>query len=465
MGRNMDSMAADGASIDDGLATLLGWVGRQASAEVVDAVRLPTVRPAWRVRVRRDGAGATYVLRCARPAGFGLADIYTLEREAAIVSALAAADLPIPRVIGVHRDPDAILLEFMPGSADFAALESDPPRKERIVDHFIELLATLHRATPRQLGLHDVLPLAAHPKAHALDELDIWEKLYRDAAEVLDPLLLFSLQWLRRNAPLADRVVLVQGDTGPNQCLFDGDRITAVLDWELAHFGDPMEDLGWIAARSFFMDFGRLKQLFARYGTLTGTPLNIASIHYYRIMALVKCAIATGLARDGMTAADDIASIVSWDAVNRMALTHSMMEVLEQRVATAVPSAPPADIGGHTLYSLLAENFRDGAAAAADAFEQGRLRGLAEVVDYLALEHAQRGDLRDADAADLCWLFVACQLDAQARTAGIAGIVEARNPQFDIPLAHYFYRREARAIALLQQALGRRAQCLFEPID
>ena len=451
-------------SAADELAVLLAWVGETTGAEVLSSERLATVRPAWRIHARRGGVEALYVLRCARPSGFGLTDIYTLERESRVVDALAQLAMPIPRVIGMHAEPAAMLLEFMPGSADFPALDADPQRKGRVVAHFIELLTVLHAATPAQLGLQDVLPLPAEAKAHALDELNIWEKLYRDATDALDPLLLFGLYWLRRNAPVSTRTVLVQGDTGPNQCLYDADRISAVLDWELAHFGDPMEDLGWIAARSFFMDFGRLKQLFAYYSELSGTPLDVASIHYYRIMALVKCAIATGLARAGMGTADDIASVVSWDAVNRMALAHCFMEVLNQDVGACAPRLATAEAFDDTLHHLLAENFRALAARETGAFEQGRLLGLAQLSDYLALESAQRGNLQDSDAADLCWLYVSCQLDTQARRAGLDGIVDARNPQFDIPLAHYFYRRESRAIALLQQALGKRVQCLIEPI-
>jgi hypothetical protein len=181
-------------------------------------------------------------------------------------------------------------------------------------------------------------------------------------------------------------------------------------------------------------------------------------------MALVKCAIATGLARVGMDAADDIASVVSWDAVTRMALAHSFMDVLDQDLEACKPRATAVAPVDDVLHRLLGENFRTLAQRSDSAFEEMRLQGLAQLVEYLALEAARRGALQDADAADLCWLFVSCQLDAQGRRTGLDGIIDARDPRFDIPLAHYFYRSEARAIALLQQVLGKRVQCLIEPI-
>jgi aminoglycoside phosphotransferase (APT) family kinase protein len=450
----------------DELATLIDWIGASTGAEVVSCDRLPTVRPAWKVHTRGAAGERAYVLRCARPSGFGLADVYTLEREAAIVNALGALALPVPRIIGMHSAPDAMLLEFMPGSADFAALDRDPQQKSRIVDHFIELLGVLHAATPEQLGLHHALPLPRAATDHALMELSTWEKLYRNAARAADPLLLFALRWLRRNAPAATATVLVQGDTGPNQCLFREGGISAVLDWELAHFGDPMEDLGWIAARSFFMDFGRLKALFARYSALTGTALDTGKIHYYRIMALVKCAIATGLAREGMGPEDDIASIISWDAVNRMALAICFMAVLRQQTGADRPAPPTGSAGAQPpLYALLQENFRNFSAHEDNAFQKARLQGLAEITAYLALEAAQRAPRQQLAAAELRAVLSRCAVDAGGGADALLALIEMQDPRHDIALANYFYRTEHSAIALLEQALGKRVQCLVEAID
>jgi aminoglycoside phosphotransferase (APT) family kinase protein len=78
----------------------------------------------------------------------------------------------------------------------------------------------------------------------------------------------------RAERTVSPECVLVQGDTGPNQCLFDERGVTGVLDWELAHVGDPMEDLGWIAARTFFASFGSLPQLLRRYAALSARDLD-----------------------------------------------------------------------------------------------------------------------------------------------------------------------------------------------
>ena len=80
-----------------------------------------------------------------------------------------------------------------------------------------------------------------------LAELDRWEgELRRVQLEPVTELDLV-LRWLRERAPAGStRTVLVHGDFKPGNALLSGDRISAVLDWETAHLGDPMEDLGWI---------------------------------------------------------------------------------------------------------------------------------------------------------------------------------------------------------------------------
>ena len=67
----------------------------------------------------------------------------------------------------------------------------------------------------------------------------------------MDPLLRLSADWLERNVPDYDGpVVLVQGDTGPGNFLYQDGRVTAVVDWELVHWGDPMDDIAWLSLRT-----------------------------------------------------------------------------------------------------------------------------------------------------------------------------------------------------------------------
>jgi aminoglycoside phosphotransferase (APT) family kinase protein len=137
--------------------------------------RLPTVRPAWRIDLQgpRD-ATTPFVIRCARPAGFGLSAVYSLQREARVLRSLARHGFPVPRVEAESADPEALLLECMPGTSDFALLDARPAWKQTVVDHFIELLVRLHAIPVADLDVPGAAPRAGTTQA-ALDELAIWK--------------------------------------------------------------------------------------------------------------------------------------------------------------------------------------------------------------------------------------------------------------------------------------------------
>ena len=83
-----------------------------------------------------------------------------------------------------------------------------------------------------------------------------------------------ALRWLRERDPGPSKeVTLVHGDFRHGNLIIGPDGVRAVLDWELAHFGDPMEDLGWICVNSWRFGeidkpvggFGSREELFAGY--------------------------------------------------------------------------------------------------------------------------------------------------------------------------------------------------------
>jgi len=105
----------------------------------------------------------------------------------------------------------------------------------------------------------------------------------------------FAFDWLHQNAPdTVDRTVLCHGDAGPGNFLFEGNRVTALLDWEFSHFGDPLDDLAWIVFRSHFTPggFGDVRLLFSKWSQLTGLPLDFKRIEYYQVLVLVRCAVS-----------------------------------------------------------------------------------------------------------------------------------------------------------------------------
>src|ERR1700722_17370280 len=95
-----------------------------------------------------------------------------------------------------------------------------------------------------------------------------------------------SADWLEAHVPDYDGpVVLVQGDTGPGNFLYRDGRVTAVLDWELCHWGDPMDDIAWLSLRSVQDTFTYLPDRLREYGELSGHRLDEDRGWYYRVFA------------------------------------------------------------------------------------------------------------------------------------------------------------------------------------
>ena len=93
----------------------------------------------------------------------------------------------------------------------------------------------------------------------ALSELMIGEELFDRAGHVPEPIVALSLEWLFANVPHTDvGPCFLQGDTGPGNFMFEGDRVTHLVDWEISHFGDPMEDLAAICVRDMVTPFAHL---------------------------------------------------------------------------------------------------------------------------------------------------------------------------------------------------------------
>src|SRR5580704_4981270 len=153
---------------------------------------------------------------------------------------------------------------------------------------FMVTLAALHALDAATLSLPAFPPVDTTADA-VRAELDEWEGVLAARGGVPDPALVFALGWLRRNVPAYDgRLVLVQGDTGPGNFLYADGRVTAVVDWELAHLGDPMDDIAWLSLRAVQDPFTDLPARLREYETLSGNAIDTARVHYYQVMAETK---------------------------------------------------------------------------------------------------------------------------------------------------------------------------------
>ncbi len=245
---------------------LTAWIADAVGSDRVEVHRRPGGgrHQAWDVTFTGPtGVTERRFLR-ADAAAPGPHERYTLWREAEIYAALAAAGLPVPPIVAVHPSHPAVLMGYAHGTARFGGL--DPDAQRAILDDLVAALVHMHSLDVNTMALPALLP-ARTVADHVRDELDTWEGRL-DQSGAAEPFLRACFAWLRANIPeVAGPPSLVQGDTGPGNFLHDGERLTALLDFELAHLGDPMEDLAWIGTRNAqdpVPDFGALLAAYAR---------------------------------------------------------------------------------------------------------------------------------------------------------------------------------------------------------
>ena len=279
--------------IDAGLGpAVIAWTGDIAGGTVVRAERFVHTRPMWTVDVRRpDGTIVELFARGDRGPASALSAVYDLAREAIIVDALTRAGVPTPRFIAYEPDAKVLLLERVKGRSDFVAIP-DAARRDRIAQHFIAVIADLHAHDADALGLAE-LGIPRTVDEIALTELRIGEHLFDRAGHAPEPIVTLSREWLYANVPrTTTRPCFLQGDTGPGNFMFEGDRVTHLVDWEISHFGDPMEDLAAICVRDMVTPFAHLPTLFGRYGEVSGTAVDLDRVRYHRVSKCVRSLFA-----------------------------------------------------------------------------------------------------------------------------------------------------------------------------
>jgi aminoglycoside phosphotransferase (APT) family kinase protein len=223
--------------------------------------------------------------------------------EFRILKALESTSVPAPKAYwlddaGKWLERPALIMERVSGQptpvGTFPAGESEELRA-KIGAQFVPILAELHRTDWRALGL-DFLGASRVGVESAARQVDLWEMAYRKDRLEVHPILDETFGWLRRNLPATDRIVLVHGDYRSGNYLYDETgRITAMLDWETAHLGDPMEDLGWASMK--FWNGGGLAvglmpraELLRRYEKESGKPVDEKRVFFYEVLGNAKMA-------------------------------------------------------------------------------------------------------------------------------------------------------------------------------
>jgi aminoglycoside phosphotransferase (APT) family kinase protein len=134
----------------------------------------------------------------------------------------------------------------------------------------------------------------------ALTELDRYEEQFRSSAANPHPVLELALRWLRRDPPAPAPARLVHGDFRVGNFLVGNGGLLAVLDWELCHWGDPLEDLGWLMVRAW--RFGSkqpvgglctVDEFLSLYSEAGGADVDRKALHWWEVFGNFRWAVLT----------------------------------------------------------------------------------------------------------------------------------------------------------------------------
>jgi aminoglycoside phosphotransferase (APT) family kinase protein len=246
-------------------------------------------REIWRV----DTAEGPWVVRVDTGTGPVAGTALDLTREAVVYGALDGSGLPVPRLRAVEPKGRALLMDLVGGEDGLAGV-GDDERRAAIGRDYLGWLGRLHLLDVDGLHLPG-WPRPASAVDHARLDLELWSTICTErAGRWTGPSTPFALDWLRAHAPsTVSRTSLCHGDAGPGNFLFAGDEVSALLDWEFAHLGDPHDDLAWVAVRNHLL--GRpidLVDAFGRWRDVTGLAVEPERLEYYRVLVLVRMAIS-----------------------------------------------------------------------------------------------------------------------------------------------------------------------------
>lgn len=205
-------------------------------------------RETYRFRACYNGQDRGLVLRRDPPASLIETDRAT---EFRAYRAFHKLGLPVPEPIALENEGAALerpffIMEEIENCSVASILAADPygKHREKVGRQFFSILGRIAAADPDEIGLGDFDGAHGDCWAH---ELRRWEAVIDEDEREPQPIARAAIRWLRRNPPpAAQKISIVHGDFRTGNFLFDADgNIRGVLDWEMAHLGDPLEDLAW----------------------------------------------------------------------------------------------------------------------------------------------------------------------------------------------------------------------------
>ena len=297
-----------GTAIDD--VTMRRRLGEYLSAEAGSPIEIETFERrspgfSWITYsfVERDPSGRRrkLILRVGPPNG--LFAPYSVMPQVYALQSMANSRVPVPGLVSYSEAGECLgypffICEHVAGDVAAPWLGSGASEAHRsgIVAQFIDILAELHTTDWEHLPLRALAAQIAPGERMERSSLAEWRALISRPLNRYYPLLDWAGHWLHENCPIPPRIAIVHGDYRVGNFLEADGKITAILDWELTHLGDPHEDLGWALVPTFNGGSRKMygvmerSEVIDRYQNKAGIALSPRSLAYYEAFAFYQMA-------------------------------------------------------------------------------------------------------------------------------------------------------------------------------
>lgn len=313
------------------LAGALGATdGEPAVIEDLSRLSGGASRETWSFRARGgSGEARDLILRRDPPGRPGPPG--AMRNEADVITACTRAGLAVPEVLhastGDELGTDGMVMSRIDGETIVRRILRD--------DEFEKARTVLARQVAEFMaGLHAIDP-AEVPGAPETDDLGTYKFAY-DFVDDRSPVFDAAFEWLEANRPARERTTLVHGDLRMGNVIVDPDGLAAVIDWELMHIGDPIEDLAWFCVKAWRFGsplgaggVGEIEDFISDYETAAGVVVDRDVFHWWLVeKTLVWGVICMGQAYahlSGAVRSHELAAIgrrvaeVEWDLVELLA--------------------------------------------------------------------------------------------------------------------------------------------------
>lgn len=327
-------------TLDDHASGLRDWIAASAGGAVVRAERHQggSHRIAWQVDVESGSPSPRELFLTLDSPDAGGDDGNA--RDAAVLAALRDTAIPVPRLVERNGPGGALLMERVPGRSDAPSGDDLEP----VMADLMRQMACIHGLDPDALAIPE-LTRPRTPEGLALDQLEALEASYLATPSARHPLVDFGLGWLRRNVPrYLGTPALVHGDIGPGNMIYAGGSVRAIIDWEIAHWGDPMEDLAALSVRDMATPIGSFELRISQYEAASANPVDPDRLRYYRALVLVRNSLLICLTLARTAAPQVPPQLRAFALLLRRAATQALREASKLPPVDhgdATPASPP----------------------------------------------------------------------------------------------------------------------------